>query len=148
MKRSLSFCCRSRTGTPLLLLCYHKKTHRRWWILFVFSIFSCHFSRPPPPSPPHLVICASLFFLVLSSSHFSPQTFLICLSPTSYSFSCFSVISQCVSTFLCLRCLVLCPSNASILMFLFSPCVLFNYLCLFQFPHGETRKSSPEIQHI
>lgn len=61
LKGTLSFCFHS-----LLLLCYHTKTHRQWGIMFVFSIFYCHFFPPPH---------TSLLFLVLSSSHFSRETF-------------------------------------------------------------------------
>lgn len=70
LKGSLSFCFHSHARTPLLLLCYHKKTHRQWGILFVFSIFSCHFS-PPAPHYRHLFILPCSVLLSFQSKKFS-----------------------------------------------------------------------------
>lgn len=47
---------------------------------------------PPHPTQP-LSLSTPLIYSFFLSSHLSPKTFLICLSPTSYSPSCFSATS-------------------------------------------------------
>lgn len=70
--------------THLLFLRYHKKTHREW---------GDHVRVLPPHPTQPLSLSTPLIYSFFLSSHLSPKTFLICLSPTSYSPSCFSATS-------------------------------------------------------
>lgn len=104
LKVSLSFCFHlcARRAAP----CFYSvitKRHTDSGGSCLYSLYSTATSTPHPT--PHYLHLLS--FLLLSSSHFSPETFLICLSPSSYSSSYFSVTSLCVSFFHC-------PGNVSL----------------------------------
>lgn len=91
MKGSLSICF-THALAPLCSCSVITKRHTRSGGPCSYSLSAAATSLPTQ----QLTICTSLLFLVLSSTHFWPATFLICLSSSSYSSTCH--LSVCASS--------------------------------------------------
>lgn len=121
MKGSLSICFTCALA-PLCSCSVITKRHTRSGGPCSYSLSAAATSLPTQ----QLTICTSLLFLVLSSTHFWPETFLICLSSSSYSSTCHLLV--CASS-LPLG-LVFCP--VIYFFFVYSSCIpVIPVFCVF-----------------